>query len=77
MTDDKVGGKIRKPKGWASVDDTEWFLTAMHLSPAPETRRSPRCRHDRRHTRSRPDRGEHGLPSYLIAKHSYWLQVVS
>ena len=38
MTDDKMGGKIRRPKGRASVDDTESFLTAMHPSLAPETR---------------------------------------
>ena len=36
MTDDKMAGKIRKPKGRALVDDTESFLTAMHPSPAPE-----------------------------------------
>jgi len=50
MTDDKMAGKIRKPKGRASVDDTGAFLTAMHTSPAPETRRSPRCRRNWRHT---------------------------
>ena len=38
MNDDKMGGKIRRPKRRASVDDTESFLTAMHPSSAPETR---------------------------------------
>ena len=36
MNDDKMGGKIRRPKGRASVDDTESFLTPMHPSLAPK-----------------------------------------
>ena len=68
MNDDKMRGKIRKPKRRASVDDTESFLTAMHPSPAPENPEIASLpSRSASHLRSRPDRGEHDLPSYLIA----------
>jgi hypothetical protein len=76
MTDDNIGGKIRRPR--ASVDDTESFLTAMHPSPAPETPEiASLSSRSALQLRSRPDRCEHDLPGHLIAKHSHWLQVVS